>query len=775
MSYSVKVKGFFMKAHQYNLKRKVIISIIFTSIIFFGILQNLILLVSANGNDSLTLTASIELNEFSNKKGSLEEVTSLNIPLATSSWNITNINLNFSDIKGGREVKVIEDQLQGISQNRLRYKNSQFYCIGLSIQLTLESQTTIYGVFIYGAKGIDTIIDATFQIGGYDKYNHIPNGTVWRTTTLNMSDTLGWYYQNFSSSPITLPSGNYSLIMNGTALSGDLNYYDWYNIPYDPITPNLYSSEYTDETDDWVEKEINSTFLYKIDQIVNKSYNPVDINFTAQINGDQYQVLNGTNPGEGILSTPISGISPQSNQINIEFENNISTIVSFSVNYSISLQHIISSVGSIEISENLPNRWIFNVDINRSGFDTFETMINYSNLNWIDLSIFNETHNVTSPDFIDTVSKKITFKNESLTDEVTEWTIYAYSPRLSVDLNVPSTVFQLNQEIKFSIDNPIPGNYSFVLVDPLGFKIYSQTIVLPGDTNQFSYLLSSSSGEGTYDAYIFFSNGTHAGVQHQAFTITKPFDYILLINILITVFSVIFISIITGMTSYQVIKRYRKKNEKYRQKIFNMYMDVFNLNYFMVINKASGLNVYEQVLAGKEVDPTLISGFLQAIRTFGIELTDAEDHSQTIKLEFQDAKILMAEFRQFRLIFIMKENPSQDFINSIELLSRDIDEIYGQFIVDFKGDRQHFKGIRELLERNLNISLIYPLNVVDSGDIKLKPSEKNVVAKAISIMDQKNLNRFYVSYLMSDKKEFNVKTAEVILNLIHKKIFQPII
>ena len=252
-------------------------------------------------------------------------------------------------------------------------------------------------------------------------------------------------------------------------------------------------------------------------------------------------------------------------------------------------------------------------------------------------------------------------------------------------------------------------------------------------------------------------------------------DINVIYQIIIIMLSIFFVTVIVGISSYIVIKKYKLKREKYRENVFNTYMDVFNLNYFMVLNKTSGLNVYEQSIAGKEIDATLVSGFLQAIRTFGIELTDAEEHSQTIKLDFQESKILMAEYRQFRLIFIMKENPSQGFIDSIRLLSQDIDEVYGKFIAEFKGDRKHFKGIRELLERNLNISLIYPLKVVESQHVRLRVAEKTIINKVQRIMENKSTNHFYVSYLMSDKTEFNVRSAEIILNLIHKKVFQPII
>ncbi len=762
---------------QFQKKSKKIVILVFLSVFLLGMIQNVNFTIAQNGSSSLTKSASIELVEHSKKIGSLENVTSIQIPLASSTWNVTSIDLNISDIQGEREVKAIEDQLSELTQKKLYYKNSQDYCIGLASQLTLQKRTTIYGVYIYGAKGSLTVIDVTFQIGGYDEQNNIPNGTFWRTTTLNMSYDEGWYYQNFSLSPLTLPSGNYSILINGTSLTGQTNFYYWYHVPYNPITPNLYRSEYTDVTDDWSEADVNSTFLYKLDQKIISSYNPEDINLTARINGDQYQVLNGTSPGEGVLSVPVIDVSPQSNQIEIVFNNNISTIISFDVNYSVSLQHIISTKGSVEISENLPNRWIFDLQINRSGFSYYTTEIDYASFDWIDVSIFKGMINVTSPDFINTTTKRITIQNGSFSDDYTEWTINAYSPHSFFFLNVPITTFQPSQELKFSITNPIPGNYTFRLFDLFGDNIYSKTIIIPDDLNQFSYLLPSNSHQGIYNAYIFFFNRTHAGWQHQAFTIYVPFipDPNAAYIIIIAIFTVVSISAIAGFTSYQLVKRHRTKRERYRQKILNMYMDVFNLNYFMVLNRASGLNVYELALAGKEIDPTLVSGFLQAIRTFGIELTDAQDQSQTIKLEFQNSKILMAEFRQFRLIFIMKENPSQDFIDSIRLLSQDIDDIYGDFIEEFKGDRQHFTGIRELLERDLNISLMYPLKIVQSEHVRLKPAEKSIISKAHTIMKEKNNKYFYVSYLLANKKEFTTRTAEIILQLIRKKIFQPII
>ena len=201
-------------------------------------------------------------------------------------------------------------------------------------------------------------------------------------------------------------------------------------------------------------------------------------------------------------------------------------------------------------------------------------------------------------------------------------------------------------------------------------------------------------------------------------------------------------------------------------------MDVLNLDYFIIIEKRTGLNIYEQILASKNIDASLITGFLEAIRTFGIELTGANEQSQTIKLEYQQSKIIMSEFKSFRILLIMKENPSQDFLDSIKALSYEIDTIYGDRIANFTGDISHFTSVKDLLDKHLETTLIYPLKV-EAQNIKKNSEENALINRAQSIMKKKNTDYFFVSNLLSTKKGFQVKDAETILKFIEKKIFQP--
>lgn len=228
-----------------------------------------------------------------------------------------------------------------------------------------------------------------------------------------------------------------------------------------------------------------------------------------------------------------------------------------------------------------------------------------------------------------------------------------------------------------------------------------------------------------------------------------------------------------SLSSYTTIKKVRKHRHEYRENIYNKYMDILNLNHIIVSEKDSGLNIYSQQFTGKKMDGTLISGFLEAIRSFGIELTASKLQSQTIKLDYKNSKILMSEFKQFRLILIMSETPSLLFLDSINDLSLDIEREFGKYLENFDGELSVFKNIREIIEKHLHVSLINPLRFVKPEKTKIKPNEKMIITRALKSMEEKNMDHFYVATLFS-QKGFKVRDAEIIINLLKKQIFQPI-
>lgn len=194
----------------------------------------------------------------------------------------------------------------------------------------------------------------------------------------------------------------------------------------------------------------------------------------------------------------------------------------------------------------------------------------------------------------------------------------------------------------------------------------------------------------------------------------------------------------------------------------------------LIIEKKSSLNVFDQTFTEKKMDTVLLSGFLEAIRTFGIELTGSKEHSQIIKLDYHNSKILMAEFMNFRLILIMKELPSESFYDLISNLSLEIEDKYGSYLEKFKGDLEPFKTIEELIKKNLGTSFLYPLKVVETEKTKINTNERSMMNKALNLMKKNRIKYCFTTQLMQGNG-YKSKDIETIFSLIDKKILQPFV
>ncbi len=712
-----------------------------------------------------------------------ENVDAINISLPTSTWNITDIELNFTNVKLGKEIKTIED---GGSDYRI-ISSKPKHKSGYGVQINITEPTTLFGVYINGFMELvddaQPADDIFVQLRGNNPDN-TPNETIYASRRINIDETFRWYPQIFST-PIYLNKTFYYLVINGTGLTGsDETLYYWFNNE-DVGThtdPTLHIAKYDGS---WSDDGTDKNFRYRLIQRVNRSYDPEDINMTVEFDGTNYAVKNGLSPYTGDLNISNQNFSPDDENLYITIRNNESIELLVNFSYIFNQKNIFSSAASVLIENVLPNKWTIAPNIAR-------TDGNYSieferPESWYNLTIFrdkgagweNITKNVTL------INNFIFIPNKTITEGAL-WKITANSPNVDFSLSIPTTVYGPSQTIRITVDPPTsPGNLTFILVDPYGDEDFRDEIGNPSAQEILLYSLPINPFSGTWQALIYWNNNTDAGLLSISLQINISIgddddddgDSTIITGldpqlVFMVVLAIILVSL-AGLTTYQLTKRHKKAKAEHRQKIFNKYMDVLNLNYIIIIDKNSGLNVYEQILAGKDMDVSLITGFLEAIRTFGIELTGAGEESQAISLDYQNMNIIMSDFKNFRIISIMKESPSPDFLESLKPLSHDIDTYYGKSLKNFDGNVSQFKGIKDLLDDHLQISLIYPLKIVKSKDVKLDISERALVNKALDIMKKRKINHFYVSYLMSGK-EFNVGNAERILKLINKKVFQPL-
>ncbi|MFX0180437.1 MAG: hypothetical protein ACFE78_09610, partial [Candidatus Hodarchaeota archaeon] len=518
--------------------------------------------------ESLTLSANFAMEEFTENFDKLDNITSIEVPLPSSSWNLTNLQLNFSNIKLQREIKPIEDQHYGDYGN-IYYTNPSWKTHGLGVQINLTETTRIFGAYIYGYKSPETTEIIQVQIRGYNDAEKKPDDNIYAFTNINVSLIPGWYLQIFNSS-VELPKGNYYLVLFGI-VSGGTDYYWAYNED-DPKDPNLYTSKYTNNWNTGVQ---NAPYLYKLIQKVNRSYNPEEINMTVEINGGSYDVLNSTSPYSGILS--INGLNWNVNDpnINIPLKNDLNIELNFTLDYHIKLKNYLPSNATVLIEAEKDNIWTLTPKITKY-FWNYSIRFHYPS-NWNNLMIFRDGVNVSSLIYINTFENSILITNNTIINGA-EWNITATSPLFNFELDIRLYEYGPGQELRFLIDEPATsGTYTLILYDPVDLPIddAQKTITLPADTNLFNYTFKTHPLEGEYHAYVYFFDGINAGVETATFIMIIPFTIDPLTLFLIIFALVIGISVTTSIVL--VVKKHKRKVEAYKEEIFNKCRDILNI------------------------------------------------------------------------------------------------------------------------------------------------------------------------------------------------------
>jgi len=495
---------------------------------------------------------------------------------------------------------------------------------------------------------------------------------------------------------------------------------------------------------------------------------------TVKIDNEYYKVLNGSVIGSGKLPLTMLDFSPNSEQINLPvFYNNSGSLI-FDVNFILNTHNIFSAPTSATIKVNSTNEWILRPSITRYS-NNCSVEFNYPQ-KWENFTLYKDSEDITSNITINPIETLLCIPNNIITDGA-EWEIKAYSPNINFNINTIKTEFEVGEELAFSISPPVlPGNYTFQLIDPLGSVEKEIKKTIPPDDYVFSYVIPSGILEGNYIAYLYWNNQTDAGVQTQVFTITSvpgstgsTTDFTLYLIIGIIIIGAAFI----GFVGYTTLKKRETRGRKRLKLILQECTDVMNLKYVIVLDKKSGIDLYAESFEEKEFDLTLIAGYLQALHNFGTEVLEGTKDSRTIKLEYRGSILLMVEFVNLRIIIIMKENPSKNFLYSIESLAYDIYKNYGKLIDQFSGNLQPFRGIKDIVEKHLNITLLYPLQIVIPKKAELNQNEKEMIKRALDFMKQNKFNYFYTIYLLPENV-CTPKDYEAILSLIKKGIFRPV-
>ncbi|MFW9929123.1 MAG: hypothetical protein ACFFD1_07010, partial [Candidatus Thorarchaeota archaeon] len=568
--------------HNKTNRIKILLICVFIAIFvaFFPIIESR----SFEDND-ITLNANVNFifQEEAVKKGYLTENISIKVDLPSETWNIQDMELNFTQIDFEPEIGIIENNTIHNTLNRVYNKNPAQYIFGQAVQLEINDPSLIYGVYIYGYNYLSHPGTPQIQLRGFDPIYNRPNATVYRSVSLNLSSIPNWYLQEFNV-PILLNPGNYSLVLNGTGIPAfavtDAGFYWGYN-SIDPIYPSLYVSEYID---DWSVGTSGEPFLYKVIQKLNTTIYPEEINMTAELDGQFYPVLNGNGHGNGYLKRNQLNYHANNQEVTIKIKNNKTRALRFDIDYNFNIYNLLNSTGIATIKYNDTIKWSISPEINRhSNNDTLR--FRYPD-NWENIQIYKDSVNISDEVFLDRTNHMIIIENNTI-DSYSDWEISGSSPNIAFELNTPRLEFKTGQELSFSLGTePLPGIYTLRLFDPLGLLKFQIEKQIPFEDSVFSYNIPKSAVEGEYTAFIFWSNGTYAGVQSVSFSIIyngiipQEFDFSLLIFIGI----IIIASVAAVSTGYITTKKIKSSKREKLNRILERCNDIMNLKYIIVLD-----------------------------------------------------------------------------------------------------------------------------------------------------------------------------------------------
>ena len=155
-----------------SLTRK--ISLVLCILSLFLVLIPIKITKSNENNLSLISPVRFQFNENSITEGFFNNSTDIDVNLPSTGWEVKDIELNFTNIEFEREINTIEGDQSHDTYKRVYNKNSAHNLFGLAVQITLDTPSILYGVYIYGYN-LSHPGTPQLQIRGFDNVENKPN------------------------------------------------------------------------------------------------------------------------------------------------------------------------------------------------------------------------------------------------------------------------------------------------------------------------------------------------------------------------------------------------------------------------------------------------------------------------------------------------------------------------------------------------------------------------------------------------------------------------
>ncbi|NHJ26094.1 MAG: hypothetical protein EAX89_16065, partial [Candidatus Lokiarchaeota archaeon] len=257
----------------------------------------------------------------------------------------------------------------------------------------------------------------------------------------------------------------------------------------------------------------------------------------------------------------------------------------------------------------------------------------------------------------------------------------------------------------------------------------------------------------------------------------------------------VLISVLGGLSirSYVLIPRRRKKEASLLSRT-QKFKDLQNIQAIVIMHRYSGIPLFAKSYSILEKQKKeLFSGFIQAITTIGEEIVgkrstdgtladiDESDKSRTIlELDFKYFYCLICDRQELRIVFVLKDKPSDRVKKQISDLSLGLMLQLGQEIEKWDGSIDQFGELMPPIISNY-IELSYkepfilnsPAFIADTRkEMEFNAMEKRVLNVIYSMVKSKK--EFYLDHVVESVHEDNKDLViDALESLIQKRILVP--
>ena len=753
-------------------------SIVILGYIFVLIIFGVILIspkVYAQDSDSFITSISVQMEEYIFLEKSDYNKTSVEINFPGTSCNITDIEVNMTNIHVENRTHVVDggDAVFGILA-----PNGGVDLVG--VEIILDSPMSVSSVEIFGYYSYEVLPGSDqiyVQIQGYNTSTNLPNSTIYGSSTLlNIDTEPGWYNQIFPA-PIYLTTGRYYLVINGSQASSSEYTYYWRYGNVSTIKSVYYTTE-------WDITPVHCFFCYKINQDY-QSFTASEIDMFTYINGTQYEIINGSEYASGYLKVNNLYYHQMSQNYSLDIITSLQQDVYFDYSYQIYVQRKLTANGKLNISYGYDNEWKIDPEFAKVGTN-YSIKFSYPS-NWDNIVVLRNNSDITEN--LTLFTNYVIIPDEFINENDT-WEIKANSPALNGFIEVPKDIYESQENITIQIELPVSQGYlTTKLVSTSNQVLYSHSQNFSQSNVVIIIPIAANIVEGLYEIQTYWYGNNQAGIQKQSVYIKNP-SVLNQFSLLLTIFIAILGSFTIAVSTYSYIKYKQNKvikedhdsklssakidtERSHRSLLLNLYKDHYNLKHIIVNEKDTGINLYYQCFSFEELNHILVSGFLEAIQSFGKTIFHRKDQSVYMKIEFQGSILILLEYYNFKICFVFDDEPSIEFIKTLKELSNEIESEFSELIEHHNNDLTKFKGIRKIINDYLLTPLMYPLKVTIPSTDMVNQDEEKIIKEILENMKSCKRSHFFVQDLIL-LEDFDEKKAECILDFIKRKIINPV-